>query len=821
MGATCSRAEVELPAPPARDLEGWARLGVPATLRAHEWLSRLLVLQEGRDRRRRAKDKAAAAAAAATAAAGGAGASRRGSAKGRGGGGGGGDEDEDALSSLPVIRTRFEVRSWGDGGGGGLDVFETPQTLAAVREDLRAAVGAAAAASRGPTNLLRNDLFLRAAGWLVLNRSVVIGAASSSSSSSSSSSLPPLPTFTGRVSAHDCHTLEPELRPAKIAALLARAKKLAANGRKLGANSTALPGSWAAAGGVVTEVGLERWMGKEEKDSLGESVFFPFFFRVVRASTGPRQYTAPEFVQAVDRFCTFNEEELLRFAFLCLARVGTRPREYPLLAISSLPREFSELRQAAGQRGHTSRPLLDELKKRAASLSKTMDERVRVLKTASCVLLDERGEGGWEGGDEPDDGDGEEDEDEEGEGDGEAAAARRRARRARSAPAGITTGPEDLLTVGEWLDMARRSPLSVFDLVYLQLHMRRKTFGEAFWLARQKEVRAYWARGQQLVLEAEAAAAAAAADEEEEAAAQGEGEEEEEGGGEAKAGAEGGASTVDKPSAAAARARVRARSRAHIYGYAAARCRPLPDPFSLPALPQLLAVEPATVPTAVRFALAVESMTYPPPDELADPPPAVEGAGGGRGRIVGEDRAAPPLVAEEDGEDGGEEDGEGEGAADDEDDEGQVAGEAPPAERDGLRRAPSMRSERSERTASAGSAREATGSRPGSAAANAQAQAISASSRRVVWGAEGGGQRDASAPSSRRGSAADNIGAGVGSRSRRKSSLAGEGARDGGEGPAAPKVYGGRRKKKQAQAEEPDPLGADEEAAAAHWRRAH
>lgn len=554
------------------DVESWARLGVVEVIRAHKWLSKRLERPPRKD---------------------------------------------DAL----VIRVRFEVRG---PNRHPLEVSETPATLSKQREALRELQKRRARVGAG--NLLNDATFLRAVTWLVLNRAVL--------------TIAPL-TYRCRVSYRQCHTLLPEMPARKARALLQIAADLARKSFKAGKTS----GDADVMPGVITEDGLARWISKE-KDTIGDSVFFPFFFFLVEPIT-KRQLTAWEFVQCVDRLCTMTEEQLLRWAFYNLARVGTghhhhhhdldhndahngvhvgasqrqangaaqginagssdapdQPEsdsadadgeqqqgskqqhaydwyepvptlehETPMIAVSSLPHFFSEMALAAKDRAHPSRSFWDELRKRARALEQTMDGRVRLLKKVTVLKLEEdahgtghlhrnaqaqqlSGETQQEKLDEDDDNDW-----------GDVADARR-ARRAqlkqhqdaaaqyhhhgkhhRDFP--LCTGIGDLITVAEFLDMAKRSPLSIFDLIYLQLQIRRLTFGERFWVQRSKEVQSF----------------------------------------------------ADRQDGSG--------HQYSWYGYEMARCQPLPDPFTLDVLPQLANVQPVSVPASVRFALDVWSSHAP------------------------------------------------------------------------------------------------------------------------------------------------------------------------------------------------------------------
>lgn len=532
----CGSRHYNLPAVTPRTTEEWARIGLRETLKVHKWLTQQLVKQEAKQKRSSVKSNT------------------------------GGTNDNTVSSSLPsspgtdttssstpptvfdsslVIRVRYTISS--HSGVGDLEIYETPATLAAVREDIRNLARDIGGAHRlGEGNVLHEDRFLRIAGWLVMNRAIVTTC--------------PIP-LTMRLLPTQCHTLLPELTTHKIKQLLQRSRILM--------NKSDIHNSY-----VISEFAVDRWLSKE-KASIGDSVFFPFFWRVVDTSlvlpsdhsaNAHLRYTPAEFVQAVDRFCTFTEEELLRFVFFCLARIGTAPGETPFISLSSLTKEFSELQEAWLDRTHPSRSFLDEIKKRMSILNKNMDERVRIMKTAACVTYSEKYDRSNI--------------------DTESTSSSSHpnyhyTQSRRSSFNSLVKGPEDLMTVGEFLDMAKRSPISVFDAIYLQLHMRRKTFGEDFWVARQKDILNLRARSRASIV--------------------------------FPSNKEGG----ENASSSSASSNSDSFGNLYYYGYDAQRMDPLPDPYSLSTLPTLAKIEPLQVSLAVRFALA--SGTYKTPSPKDEP----------------------------------------------------------------------------------------------------------------------------------------------------------------------------------------------------------
>ena len=571
----CSSTNYKLATGTPRTIEDWARIGLRETLKVHKWLSQQLVIQETarkkQQQQQQNKNKT--------------------------------DNTNETDTSNTItstssniqdntiqIRVRFTVNN--HTGSGDLEIYETPATLAAVREDIRALAREIGGTHRlGDGNILREDRFLRIAGWLVVNRSFVTTC--------------PIPLYM-KLAPNQCHTLLPELTIHKIRQLLQRSRILMTKSELHNAV-------------VITEFAVDRWLSKE-KASIGDSVFFPFFWRVVDSSVilpteitpaSRLRYTPAEFVQAVDRFCTFTEEELLRFAFFCLARVGTDPGETPFIAVSSLTKEFIELHEASKDRTHPSRSFLDETKKRITILSKSMDERVRVLKTAACVTLSEKYDR------------------EQLELNQSSTNVNNNVSHQSSnnkyrskAPTffSIVKGPEDLMTVAEFLDMAKRSPISVFDIVYLQLHMRRRTFGEEFWLNRQRDINLLRSRSKASIAMTKSHHKSKELED-----------------------------TGDDFGSL------------YYYGYDAQRAKPLQDPYTLTTLPTLAKVEALSVPLAVRFALASGTINTPslkdepylPHHHLQSDRKSLSTNDNGQQVPLTRERevphpSAPPLVAEED-----------------------------------------------------------------------------------------------------------------------------------------------------------------------------
>ena len=433
MGACLSEPEhppIQLPAPTPADVEDWARLGVPASLLAHAFVSRVLDEQEEDAAVRRARGAAARGKAAAK--------DRR---------------------RYAAVRVRFVLAS-GDGAPVG-EVVESAATLEPVREELLRAPRA-----RNPLSQLE---FLRVAQFLTINRAVVAAGLADGS----------LQAFTTSVAPRDVHLLAPEPPRRTAVALLELACDVAGAGR-----------------GSITEDALERWMSPA-RDSIGDSVFFHCFFRTVRRGPEPRSVEAElsvaEFAQAVDRFCSFSEAQLLTFAFFCLARVGLREDEVPMIAVSSLSRIHPELREAERERGHNSRPFLDEVFKRQRALAAAAararkgggsgaDERLHLLKTAAYATSLERSDfanGDLDAGAEADEGSGADDE--------ESWGARGGSQGRRKAPTEpLCSGPDDLLTLHEFHEMALLSPMSVFELVWMRDHLRRAVGGERAWARRER-----------------------------------------------------------------------------------------------------------------------------------------------------------------------------------------------------------------------------------------------------------------------------------------------------------------------------------------------
>jgi len=576
MGATCSSGRVSVdelppvhvPIPVPSSLEDWARTGAAPLLRAHEFLGARLEAQLARRR-------------------------------GAGAGGAG---------ATPV-RARLTILA-ADGSVLG-DVFETPATLAAVREALRGGGGGAARAR----NAMRDAGFVRVARFCEANRAALLEGLASGALQ---------PAFAAPLAPRDVATLAPELDAARLARLVA-----------LGAEVARLGGPRRAA--AVGEDALELFL-RPLRDSVGEGVFFHLFFRAALPGPWPREREAelsvPQFAQALDRFCAFSPEQLLRFAFFCLARVGARPGdgEVPLLAVSSMPFFFPEMRAAARDRGHASRPLWDELRVRGEALRGLrgpQHERLRLWKAHAARLAAER-DAAVEAGDvgdpseasnEPADEDGSagggggggEDDwgapdaeranagagagagaDADADAEGGGSARRRRGAAPSAPPAGsfaTCSGADDLLTVGEFLELAARSPLAVFDLVWLQAQLRRATFGEAFWLRRHRET--------QRALEAGAALGARAR---------------------ARAGGAGGGNGGSGGGGA----------EALFFGYLESRCCDPPVPaHELEELPRTARVPPVFVPAAVRYACARQG------DSLTRTPDEAPAPGEARRRAAG------------------------------------------------------------------------------------------------------------------------------------------------------------------------------------------
>jgi hypothetical protein len=300
MGCTSSSPDELVPAPLPLTVEEWARVGVPGLLRAHAWLRSRAAVVDGGKRR---------------------------------------------------VRMSYFVRPLPPAPAGeGLPVEEDAASLRGVASN----VGNAA---RGAPNLLHHAYFVRAASWLVANAGILRAHFDA--------------TFLLPLAPSACPTLSPELPPAAVKSLL-RTFRAACGG-----------------GGLLDKVDLAALLG-DEKASLVTSVFFPLLFtacvgagEAAAAAAGsgaedPPPLDAAAWVTGVDALCSLSETQLVRLAFFALARVGVGaqvvegwepapgggPPPTPFIAVSSLPRCSAPLWDAARDRTHCSRPLLDELRLR-------------------------------------------------------------------------------------------------------------------------------------------------------------------------------------------------------------------------------------------------------------------------------------------------------------------------------------------------------------------------------------------------------------------------------------------------------------------------
>jgi len=446
MGCGASQPEELVPAPLPTSVEGWARIGVPGTLRAHKWL-------------------------------------RARAAQPRGGG--------------RPVRLAYFVRPLPPAPPGeGIPVEEDVSSLRVVASNV-------ANAAHGAPNLLTHAFFLRAASWLVANGGILRSHFDA--------------TFLLPLAPSACPTLAPELPAAAVKSLL-RTFCAACGG-----------------GGLLDAVDLAALLG-DDKASLSRSAFFPLLFtacvgggEAAAAAAGggaedPPPLDAGAWVTAVDAFCSLNEPQLARLAFYALARVGVGaelmegwqpapgggPPPAPFIAVSSLPRCSAPLWDAAKDRTHCSRPLLDELRLRREGNRRNArggggeSAPARRAKEAAFAALlsaaahgarlprqrggSSRGGGSGSSGGAPlaamppadDWGD-------------EADSARARALAAALEPPrpswtsdGATrmaalleaeeplcVGPEDLLSWEDFAGAFKASPVSFFDLIYFQRALRR------------------------------------------------------------------------------------------------------------------------------------------------------------------------------------------------------------------------------------------------------------------------------------------------------------------------------------------------------------
>lgn len=322
-----------VPVPLPRTLEDWARAGTPALLRVHSWL-RVRALENAPRLR--------------------------------------------GTSHL-MVRMSYFMPPLGrpSASPAGVTFFDSSggpeeEEGEPIEEDdagLRAVASNLGNSAFGAPNLLHLPAFCRAAAWVSHNTALLAAECDA--------------TFLLPCTAPSCHTLAPPLPVVATCGLLRVFRDAAP----------------APSAGYIDGPDVALLLGLERKASLLESVFFPILFR--SCARGPGEtcpglaLAAPQWVTAVDAFCSLSEQALLRLSFYHFARVGLalqyerdaahHPRERlptgvgagatpaatsappptPYIAVSSLPSFFPEFREAVVDPMHPSRPLLDEMRLRA------------------------------------------------------------------------------------------------------------------------------------------------------------------------------------------------------------------------------------------------------------------------------------------------------------------------------------------------------------------------------------------------------------------------------------------------------------------------
>jgi len=329
-------------------------------------------------------------------------------------------------------------------------VCETVQTLHQVRADIKKRKGGI---------LTEDDNYCRCISFLLNNRLFLEMAIGNGE----------LKPSLAMISINDIHTLYPELSPLESRTIIRFGLRVMEKSSNRDNN-------------VLTEDALERWINKRH-DGVGDSVFFHMFFRCVRHQW-PREQEArlsiPEFVQCVDRFCSFNDEQLLAFCFFCLCRIGITGGEIPFLALSSLCRIHPEIAFARKERGHPSKSLYDELGLRLQAIKSDKSKLaidLRLLKKEAFLLLEREKIGVPIVPEHESTRD-----DDEDWGDAIDNA------KTQNAPL-LSTGIEDMMSLNEFAYMKEKSPFSIFDIFRIRDCFRKHILGEEFWLTREGKIK--------------------------------------------------------------------------------------------------------------------------------------------------------------------------------------------------------------------------------------------------------------------------------------------------------------------------------------------
>jgi len=334
------------------------------------------------------------------------------------------------------------------------EVCETVETLKQISADVKQ--------RKGGTSMIDDVNVCRLVSFLINNRNILETAIGNGELK------PPYATL----SHQDIFTLSPELRVSDKNTIIRFSLQVI--------KKSSIPDN-----NFLTEDALERWMNKRH-DGIGDSIFFHMFFRCVR-DIWPREeevcLTIAEFIQCIDRFCSFDDDQLLAFCFFCLCRIGTKSGEIPFLAFSSLGRIFPEIRFARKERGHPSRSLVEEIDLRLKAIKADKSKRandMRLLKQKAHLSELENGNTFISSSSITDNSDDNDDDDNWGD-----AVDKRK----KLTKAGLSTGVDDLMCLTEFADMKEKSPFSVFDMIKIRDCLRKNILGETYWLNRERSVK--------------------------------------------------------------------------------------------------------------------------------------------------------------------------------------------------------------------------------------------------------------------------------------------------------------------------------------------
>ena len=330
-------------------------------------------------------------------------------------------------------------------------VCETIQTLHQVRADIKKRMGGI---------LIEDDNYWRCLSFLFYNRLYLQMAIGNGE----------LKPSLAMISINDIHTLFPELTSLESRTIIRFGLRVMEKSSNRDNN-------------VLTEDALERWINKRH-DGVGDSVFFHMFFRCVLPQwprTEEARLSIPEFVQCVDRFCSFDDEQLLAFCFFCLCRIGISGGEIPFLALSSLSRIHPEIAFARKERGHPSKSFYDELGLRLEAIKSDKSKLatdLRLLKQKAYLTLEcekiavppkvtqqeTTHDDNDQWGDAFDN------------------------IQIRNAPL-LSTGIEDMMSLNEFAYMKEKSPFSVFDIFRIRDCLRKHILGVEFWKTREGKIK--------------------------------------------------------------------------------------------------------------------------------------------------------------------------------------------------------------------------------------------------------------------------------------------------------------------------------------------